>query len=327
MGRLSEKQIHELADRSAHYYLAEGYHVVEHRDEVREERRKLGELAAKYGIQHDPQVGEGGSLFHDAGLAIAPSEFLISSDHGVKYATCDEDVAMTLFRGVASEMELPQDYIEDVVEAIAGTNPGNPLRHIEAKLLAAADIRGVGLGDYATFVSNTHKLHHEAQWKNARQIRWEDFVAGSIGYLGLFTARNIHVTPEYFDEDDRSVWHIGAVKNILKLTSDTWTNVFVEGEVIEDVTVAGVPDKTVRSIKLTITGDTPISGAEQNGPKVMTLGVPMENDSLSLPGHSLNRLHMDPNTFLKGDRTKTEVGRVLKPEGLFIAIEKPRKVA
>jgi|SRR5579871_2085578 len=320
MSTLSTRERQLLVDLSEPLYLGRGYHTVEHRDAVIEDRLSLGSLALAHGVQSDEDTGIVAAAWHDAAIGVKPKDIFVEEAGVLVPASSNEQVASVMFDKEAGRLSIPTGFRREVMAAILGTNPQGELATIEAKLLAAADIRGVGLGSYEQFLANTYKLRDEAQWRSAQKIDWPDFVAGSINYLGLFVGRNIHVTPRYFDESKRSAWHVGAVENILKLGQDTWADLTVSGELTDGIEMRGKDWLTSRNLQINLSTDGVLKEAEEGyvgKPAEMKLSVPVEGRAFSVPDEIFDRLEIEKST-LRSPRVVREAGRVLKVTGMLL---------
>jgi hypothetical protein len=285
MSRLSPNEMHQLIDQAEPYYLTTGFHVAEHGAEVLDVAQELSSLVLSQGIRVDGQVIVLGSKWHDAGMAFTPSDFYVH-----------DKVAVELFTQAATRADAPRRLIRNVNGVIASTNPLVPPKTIEAKIMAAADIHGVGFDPYDKFVAGTRALWHEAQWRQGREIKWPDFVEGAMGYLGLFMARDIHLTPRYYDEQRRSAWHVGAVSNVLGLAHEVWD---------DDVTARG-SWTTTNGFRLSL-GDR----REQ-----VHITLPIDAHNVPVPDDMLDSLYIS-SRVAKTPGIAKEVGRVLHDSGVL----------
>lgn len=323
MSTLTRKERQRLIDLSEPHYLAEGYHTLEHRNEVMEDRRRIGCRVLRYGFEPDDDIGDTAAAWHDAAIALIPKDVMTKQDGAWEPASCSEEVASAMFDNEAQRLELPEDFRWGVRGAIMGTSPSGALDSLEAKLLAAADTKGVGFGSYEQFVGNTHKLWHEAKWRGAKQIDWEDFVVGSINYLGLFMSRNIHLTPEYLDGHGRSAWHLGAVNNILRLANETWVDIQLSGELTEGPRAEGQDWITARNLDLNLSTSgllRKIKAGQDQKPAEMKLSLPVEGRILPLEDQILDRFFIQKSAS-RSPQLVREAGRVLKDTGALIVGE------
>ena len=294
MAHLQPEEMHQLIDQAAPYYLAAGFHVGEHRLEVLDAAQVLSALALSQGIQVDGQVVVLAANWHDAGMALSPNDVYIHEDNGVRPAHSSEEIAAELFDRAGQRVGAPKRLIHAVKGAIVSTNPMVPPKSTEAKILAAADVHGVGFDPYDEFVSNTRALWDEAKWRQARDIDWPDFVRGSMQYLGLFIARDIRLTQRYFDEQRRSAWHLGAVENILGLSREVWD---------DDTTTQGTWIDA-RRLDLRFGDDT----------ESVAISMPVNNNVLSIPSDMLDVLSVS-DRLARTPGVAKEVGRVLSDSG------------
>jgi hypothetical protein len=318
MYTLTGKEMQRFTDMAIEHYptRADIYHNLPHPYEVWDRRQQLDEIAARYEIYTNPQVAQGSALWHDAGIMRNPQDFYLSvGEEELKLATCSEDVARALCAKAGRSMGLPEDFIGAVNEEIGGTNPHGDLVSVGSKQLAFADTFLIGLGDDETFDANNHKLRTEAEWKNGIEIPWDQFVAGSIGYLGLFMVRNIHVTPEYYDEQQRSLWHIGAMRNILRLANETWQEVHLAGQVVSLPTM-GQDWRTEKNIRVVMTTDGQLKDGAISKPRKAVLGVPVEAEGLPVPDGIFDVLELG-ESVIKSPQIQLEAERALKPNGVL----------
>jgi hypothetical protein len=318
MYTLTGKEMQRFSDMAIEHYptRADIYHNLPHPYEVWDRRQQLDEIAARYEIYTNPQVAQGSALWHDAGIMRIPQDFYLSvGEEELKLATCSEDVARALCAKAGRSMGLPEDFIAAVNEEIAGTNPHEALISVGSKQLAFADTFLIGLGDDETFDANNHKLRTEAELKNNQEIPWDQFAAGSIGYLGLFMARNIHVTSEYYDEQQRSLWHIGAMRNVLRLATDTWQDVHIAGQVVKMPT-EGQDWRTERNIRVVMTTDGQLREGTISKPRKAVLGIPIEAEGLSVPDGVFDVLELGESA-MKSVELMAEAERALKSGGVL----------
>jgi hypothetical protein len=295
MARLAAEEMHQLIDQAEPYYLASGFHVGQHRLEVLEAAQELSALVLSEGIYVDGQVVVLASNWHDAGLAFNPSDFYVHDKDTVRQAHSSEEIAIELFTQAASRMGAPKRLVRDVNKAIASTHPLVPPKTTEAKIVAAGDVYGVGFNPYEKFVAGTRTLWEEAKWKQAREIDWAAFAKGSMRYLALFMARDIQLTPRYYDEHGRSAWHIGAVNNVMGLAREAWDEVPIHGT-------------------WTSPGNFQLSLGGENDPVVFSL--PTANNILPVPSETLDSFQLSPQMAQTPGIAK-EVGRVLHSAGVL----------
>jgi hypothetical protein len=295
MKRLEAKEVHQLIDQSEQYYLASGFHVSQHRQDVLDASQELSALALSQGVYVDGQVVVLASNWHDAGLAFNPIDFLIRTKNGVRPANSSEEIAVELFTSAAKRIGAPKKLISDVNKAIASTHPLVKPKTTEAKVVAAGDVHGVGFNTYPKFVAGTHALWEEAKWRQGREIDWSEFAKGSIRYLALFMARDIQLTPNYYDELGRSAWHVGAINNVMALAKEAWG---------QQVPVNGVWSEQ-NVFRLNIGDKEP---AEIN--------LPVSNNILPIPSELLDGFKLSESMARLPGAAK-EVGRVLNSSGIL----------
>jgi hypothetical protein len=288
--------MHQLIEQAEPYYLTTGFHVAEHGAEVLNVAQELSALVLAEGIRVDGQVIVLGSKWHDAGMAFTPSDFYIHDKDTVRPAANNEEVAVELFTQAATRVDAPRRLIRSVNGVIASTNPLVMPKTTEAKIMAAADIHGVGFDPYDKFVAGTRALWHEAKWRQGREIEWSDFVKGAMGYLGLFMARDIHLTPRYYDEQRRSAWHVGAVSNVLGLAHEVWD---------DEVTAQGSWTAS-HDFRLSLGND-----SEQ-----VDITLPVNARTVPLPNDLLDSLRISSHVARKPGVAK-EVGRLLHDSGVL----------
>ncbi len=297
------QKIAQLAESASAYYLAEGYHVDDHREQVIDRSLRLGSIAARYGVASDAQVLLLASSWHDAGIAMNPVDFLVDGQDGhlLRPALFSEEVSAELFKRQADRIGLPGELTNEVAVAILGTNPTMDLPTVESQIVAAADLFGVGFDAPEEFVSTTKKLWKEASWRAGHSIAWEDFVEGSITYLGSFMRRSIKLTEQYIDEAGRSAWHVGAAANILHLAEQTWPGMFVDVEWHKPSAGSYLP------IRIT----------PPDGKTNLTIFVPIIDSIASLPEQCVDQLKIDESMVFDKGRLEA-ASRILKSSGEMI---------
>ncbi len=275
---MSDARIEKLIGMSESYYLPAGFHSPEHRERVIEEAQHLTSVAIRSNLQPNCDVVNLGAAWHDAGTAICPDDFEVKGEEGWRPAKHSEEVAAELFRRAAERVNVPINLARGVCRAILSTNPGIPPKSVEAKIVAAADLHGVGFDNFNDFVANTRSLWNESQWRNGQTSDWPDFVRGSINYLGLFTGRKIQLTQEFFDTARRSAWHVGAVNNIVGLARNALGDI---------QTVLETDEESPNCLLLRI-----IQQSDNQQVGEMKATIPVSGKSLSIPDGIVNELRI-----------------------------------
>jgi hypothetical protein len=116
---------------------------------------------------------------------------------------------------------MSQEQADNVAGVILATNPNVLPTTPEQIIMRLADLANVG-GDYAGFKEAACALHTEAQNLNGTSVEFKDWIKGSFRYLGQFLWPMLELTPEDWDDAGRSVFHANALRNMIKLWSETF---------------------------------------------------------------------------------------------------------
>lgn len=302
MKHVAKESTLQLASMAQQYYLAEGYHNNEHRQDVIDRALKIGSIAVQSGLEPDFEVLVLASSWHDAGIGLNPKDVLIyANDIPLEKANHSEGLSANLFESEATKLNLSLDKINHVREVIIGTNPNEPLLSLESQIVAAADLYGVGFDTNIDFIDNTHKLWQEECWRNHKETSWEEFVMKSIKYLSMFMARKIEITSKYYDEYGKSAWHVGAIKNTLHLVDQI------------------LPDKEVHVSIFEAVGESSADLHILSREFKSTIKIPLhiENDTISCPKEIVDELTIDRSSVVNKPELRSVID-ILKSDGILM---------
>ena len=165
----------------------------------------------KYGIDLDKAALQAAIIGHDCLLNVDQSALGFDS----KEHTSAHYVYNTL-----RKLGAPEAFARKVETIIQATHVGVTPESVEQKIIRALDVRNIG-GQYDDFLPNTRKLHREAVNVSGKDIPFEAFAQGCLGFLPGFLAHMIQVTPEATDSQGRSIWHTHAIDNLYRLFGET----------------------------------------------------------------------------------------------------------
>lgn len=206
--------------RVGYLQLEPSYHNFEHALDVERTAQELADIVRRNGTKVDLNLLRAAAWGHDLRFDIDPATFSVADEGSWRSTTCKEEVAAHMSANALYELGASAQFAYAVKQAIMATNPAYGFSSVEGMLLAAADLRLVGHGSYRSFLANGELLRLEAERLSGRPISPKSMACGAASYLGLFTARRIMLSPNYFTEDGRSAWHMGAITNICRMVRD-----------------------------------------------------------------------------------------------------------
>lgn len=194
-----------------------------HAEQVRNDCHLLADIVESFGTLVDRNVLDCAAIGHDAGFGLRLAHFFVPDGRGgFRNPISKEELSAYLCGRLLADLGASETFILQVRIAILATSPDGHLSTVEAKILAAADLKRVGFGSFAEFRTNSKRLRFEAEKLGGVVIPASRFTRGSIGYLGLFSARRNRLTRHYLDRNNRSAWHVGATGHMASLARQTW---------------------------------------------------------------------------------------------------------
>jgi predicted metal-dependent HD superfamily phosphohydrolase len=180
------------------------YHNFQHALKAVERGEEIVARCHEDGVEINDGVVRYALLFHDAGY----HEDCLKRGHKTK-----EEYAAFLAGEALKKVELPEDLIKKVQEAIISTHHDAEFVTNEAKAVRAADLSNFG-GPYEDFLNNTWLLKKEAEMISGREISWNDWRQRTKETVEFYLKQDIHLTHAYADEHGRSLFHLRARANL-----------------------------------------------------------------------------------------------------------------
>ncbi len=326
-----ERQILALRRRAETLYGTLPYHNWRHASvDVWGNAQLLMERCRRYGVKYNPLVVEIGCILHDLGYALDPRDTLVEIANRRMFAPHREAIHSYLAARLMTRFGFDDSTIQAVLPTIDATHPDTLPTEANAIIVAAADTMLVGLGQYRQFATNGELLRQEIELLNGIELPKTAAVRGGMSFLGQFTARDLHLGPEYYTPEGISAWHLGAMHNIVRQCREAG----LAKQVIVDLTSNGVPAASIGN-DTSLTGDVlhislgpnwksrrramrqVTEHAKQLGmPAPIAIAIPDTPERLSLPGRLADTVNGSVAELIRLKNRGfdlTELRRVLKP--------------
>lgn len=315
------------------------YHNWDHAKEVAERYVRMASRLKRYGVSADLDVGLAASYLHDILWSVRPSHFLLEDGKTVRPALHKEEMHSHMARRVLTDLGAGASFIDRVCEAISATHPAGSLRSISSKLLRCADVWGMAFDSPIDYSKKWDLLHLEAETTSGLPIPKSAFAKASVNYQGLYTTKQIQLTPLYYSNTSdvyRSDWHVGASGNIIEKSRKIWPHLRVVAELGCGRTpyIASAPEPLADGQTIYIGIDHPSNlgravqfvdthyrAIQTDGP--MSLPIPHEVNGISLPDKSVDDLILPIRNLRHYQRqmSPAELARVLKVGGCLRLVE------
>lgn len=198
-----------------------GYHTIEHVEEVYQGCMKQAAQLMARGVAVDLEVLAVGAMAHDVGYALFWQGVQIEEQGVVRIPLTPEELSCSIKRVIERRYHASEEFMGRTDAVVMGTQAGTTLETIEQMILAAQDLRGAA-GPYEQFAANSRLLHQESNSLRAAADSWRHYVGKTIALLGRYTERSIKLSPEFWDEQRRSSWHVGTIANMTRLARQVW---------------------------------------------------------------------------------------------------------
>jgi predicted metal-dependent HD superfamily phosphohydrolase len=186
-----------------------GYHHWGHIEESLKEAGPIIDRVVKSGVRLDRSALTHAIIGHDMLFHENPSLLGLPSK---EHASADY-----MYRFLR-QLGAPEGHARKVVRIILCTHFLAEPRSPEEIIMRATDLSNLA-GPYAKFVSNTQKLHREAEILTGKKEPFNLFARRSLNFLPLYIFRFLHLTPSAFSARGSSQWHEKALANSINLFS------------------------------------------------------------------------------------------------------------
>lgn len=167
------------------------YHNFSHALETLASARELVERCRDADMDIDAAIVYPAALFHDAGY---------QEDHRQYGHDSKEAYSSALAVRVLHHYGYASADIHAVSSAILSTECGVECESIEARLVRAADLSGLG-ASYRLFIQNALRLWREEVILSGREVSWESWRDQAVAILEQFLDEDLGLSPDCYAPD------------------------------------------------------------------------------------------------------------------------------
>lgn len=215
-----------------HYSFDRPYHNFGHALKVLTRCEELMRRCERYGIDFIREAVVWAALGHD--------EEFGADFKALGFQTMEQMSAAVMTQDM-EQQKIADTVVNIAADAVVATHWQSVPQSVEAKILRAADLWGLG-GDFREYMVDRDRVMREAAASDE-----VIFTKRNLTFLATYVWPEIRLTSEYADCAGRSIWHTVVVRNFALAYQDCWMRHGMEPCLVLDADAGHVPGYLLRA--------------------------------------------------------------------------------